>query len=165
MASAIVYDNVAEGAELETGGLFEGRKFWVARRVSHRGELLNLITANGGQIVKLERQADYMIADHFLRDCPAGTISYEFVHKSIKAGEILNPDDFPAGPKIGTARDPGSLTRPAKSGRKAYTPEEDRLLYKWVTDAKARGLAVSGNELYKQLEQQVCMRTWPELHR
>ena len=153
-----MYENVAEGAKLETGKLFEGRKLWVAQRVPHRGKLLDLIKANGGQIVLLEKQADWMIADHFRKDCPPGTTSYDFVHKSIAKGEVLDPDDYPAGPRVGTERDPGSLARPAKGGRNAFTPDEDRTLYKWVTDAAANGLAVSGNELYKQLEQKVCGR-------
>ncbi|KAJ4344979.1 hypothetical protein N0V95_006057 [Ascochyta clinopodiicola] len=160
MAASVVYDNVAEGVKLETGRLFQGRKFWVAQRVPQRSALLDLIRANGGQITLLEKQADWMIADHFRRDCPPGTISYEFVQKSIAKGEILDPNDFPAGPRVGTARDPGSLSRPAKGARNAYTPDEDRMLYNWVKDAAARGVAISGNELYKQLEQKCPRHTW-----
>lgn len=158
MAASIVYDDVAKDAELEAGQLFEGKKFWVMQRVPQRVALLELIKANGGQIVLLEKQADYLIADHFRpKTCPPGSISYEFVHKSIAKAEVLDPYDFEAGPRIDTARDVGSLTRPPKGLRAAYTPEEDRILYKWVNDAKASGIAVSGNELYKQLEQKVCM--------
>lgn len=156
MASAIVYDDVAEGADVATGDLFEGLKFWVAQRVPNRLALLKKITANGGSTVQLEKQADWLIADHFRKQCPPGSISYEFVEKSIAKGEILDPDDFPAGPRLGTARDPGSIIRPAKGTRAAYTPDEDRQLYKWVRDAQASGVAVSGNELYKKLEAKVC---------
>jgi len=158
MASILVYENVTEDAQIGTGHLFEGRSFWVAQRVPHRTALLALIRANGGEIVPLEKQADWMIADHFRKDCPPGTISYEFVHKSIARGSILDPNDFPAGPKIGTAREPGSLVRPARFARYAFTPNEDRILYNWVKEAVASGVPMSGNELYKQLEQKVCMR-------
>jgi hypothetical protein len=165
MAASIVYDNAAEGVKLEAGQLFKGYRFWVAQRVPQRTTLLNLIKANGGAEVKLEKHADWMIADHFRRkDCPPGSISYEFVHKSIANGELLDPDDFPAGPTIGTARDPGSIVRPAKGVRAAYTPDEDRILYKWVKDAEASGLRVRGNELYKQLEQKVPMRLYNKVH-
>ncbi|UPX20454.1 uncharacterized protein EKO05_0010684 [Ascochyta rabiei] len=160
MAASVVYDNVAEGVKLETGRLFESRKFWVAQHVPHRSALLDLIRANGGHITLLEKQADWMIADHFRKGCPPASISYEFVHKSVAKGEILDPSDFPAGPRIGTARDPGSLVRPAKGARNAYTPDEDRILYNWVKDAAAAGVATSGNELYKQLEQKCPRHTW-----
>ena len=158
MAATLVYENVTEDAQIQTGHLFEGRDFWVAQRVPHRTALLALIRANGGEIVQLEKQADWMIADHFRKDCPPGTISYEFIHKSIARGSILDPNDFPAGPKIGTAREPGSLVRPARFARYAFTPSEDRILYSWVKEAVASGVPMSGNELYKQLEQKVCMR-------
>jgi hypothetical protein len=155
MAASIVYDNVVEGAQLEAGQLFTGKTFWVAQRVPHRVALLNLVRANGGQIVSREKEAVWMVADHFRKDCPPGSISYEFIHKSIAKGEVLDPDDFPAGPKLGTARDPGSIVRPPKGTRVAYTPEDDRILYKWVKDSEASGAQVSGNELYKQLEHKV----------
>ncbi|KAJ4336354.1 hypothetical protein N0V87_005505 [Didymella glomerata] len=160
MASAVVYDDVAEGADVATGALFDGYKFWVAQRVPIRASYLAKIEANGGQVVKLEKQADFLIADHFRRECPSGTISYEFIDKSIAQGRVLDPDDFPAGPRVGTARDVGSIVRPAKGTRAAYTPEEDRQLYKWVRDAQANGVAVSGNELYKQLEKKNPRHTW-----
>lgn len=158
MASAVVYENVAEDADLGTGALFEDKKFWVAQRVPHRAALLGLIKANGGSIALLEKQADWIIADHFRKDCPPGSISYDFVHKSIAKAEILDPNDFPAGPRIGTARDPGSIARPAKGTRAAFTPDEDRILYKWAKAAQTSGVAISGNELYKKLEEKVCRR-------
>ena len=160
MASAVVYDDVAEGADVATGALFEGYKFWVAQRVPIRASYLAKIEANGGQVVKLEKQADFLIADHFRRDCPPGSISYEFIDKSIAQGSILDPDNFPAGPRVGTARDVGSIVRPAKGTRAAYTPEEDHQLYKWVRDAECNGVAVRGNELYKQLEEKNPRHTW-----
>lgn len=155
MAPGIVYDDVAAGAEPETGGLFEGKQFWVAQRVPSRSALLDLIKANGGSIVQLEKQADYMIADHYRKLQPPGSIAYTFIHKSIEKGEIQDPSDYPAGPPLGTAREPGSISRPAKGTRTAFTPEEDRILYQWTKTAQDNGVAVSGNELYKKLEQSV----------
>lgn len=155
MASAIVYENVTEGANIETGRLFEGKKFWVAQRVPQRSALLGLIKTNGGSVVQLEKQADWMIDDHFRKNCLPGTINYEFIHKSIAKGEIQDPDEYPAGPRTGTAREVGSISRPAKATRASFTPEEDRILYKWARDAQRIGAAVNGNELYKQLESKV----------
>jgi hypothetical protein len=157
MAGPTVYTDVADEFNFATGGeLFADKKFWVAQRVPNRTRLLDNIRANGGEIVLLEKKADYRIADHCRRDCAPGTISYTFVEQSIKDGELCNPDDHLAGPRQGEARLPGGSThQPAKSGRTAYTAEEDRILYKWVRDSSTQGGLASGNEIYKQLEAKV----------
>jgi len=156
MAGPTVYKDVAEDLEFGfEGKLFAGKKFWVAQRVPIRNHLLDDIKSNGGEVVLLEKKADYLIADHFRRDCPPGSISYKFIRQSIEQGELANPDDHLAGPPIGEAREAGATHQPTKSGRSLYTAEEDRILYKWVCDAEAVGGLVSGNELYKQLEQKV----------
>lgn len=157
MAAPTVFQDVAEGVELEgMGRLFAGKKFWVAQRVPSRNRLLDDIKANGGEIVLLEKKADYLIADHFRRDCPPGSISYEFVDRSIRDGALRDPEDHRAGPPLGEVREVGSTSRPAKGGRTPYTAEEDRILYKWVRDAEIAGGLASGNEIYKQLEAKVC---------
>jgi hypothetical protein len=156
MAGPTVYDGVVEELALDgVGQLFAGKKFWVAQRVPNRTALLDNIKDNGGEIVLLEKKADYKIADHFRRDCPPGSISYEFVSKSIDDGRLRDPEDHRAGPPESEARAPGDLTRPAKTGRVNYTPEEDRICYKWVRDCVANGGSAHGNEIYKQLEAQV----------
>lgn len=159
MAAPTVFEDVPEDFGLEgVGQLFAGKSFWVAQRVPSRNRLLDEIRANGGEIVALEKKADYKIADHFRKDCPPGSISYEFIDKSIREGQLRNPEDHRAGPPVGEAREPGALHRPTKSGRAAYTAEEDRILYKWVRECEASGGQASGNEIYKQLEAQVCAR-------
>lgn len=152
MAAPTVYDNVAEDAQVQ-GQLFAGKKFWVAQRVPLRNSVLTSIKDNGGEVVILEKHADYMIADHFRRDCPPGSISYNFIKKSLEEGEIQDPANHPAGPPLGSARPAGSAARPTKGGRAAYTADEDRILYKWVRDCEAAGGLASGNEIYKQLEE------------
>lgn len=157
MAGPTVFEDVAAEFALDgVGQLFEGKKFWVAQRVPSRVRLLDDIKANGGEVVLLEKRADYKIADHFRKDCPPGTISYEFVTKSIQDGRLHDPEDHRAGPPEGEARAPGDLHRPAKGGRTPYTPEEDAICYKWVRDCVAGGGLASGNEIYKQLEAKVC---------
>jgi hypothetical protein len=158
MAAPTVFDNVADEIALEgIGQLFAGKKFWVAQRVPARNTLLDSIKANGGEVVLLEKQADYMIADHFRRDCPPGSISYEFVTRSIHEGRLRDPEDHRAGPPVGEPREPGALHRPAKSSRTPFTPEEDKILYKWVRDCEAAGGMSRGNAIYKQLEAKVRM--------
>lgn len=157
MAAPTIYHEVT--ADLETGGqLFAGKTFWVAQRCPSRLRILDDIKANGGEMVMREKLADYRIADHLRRDCAPGSISYEFVTKSIEQRELRNPADHPAGPPLGESREPGAINQPAKSGRAAYTAAEDSALYRWVRDAEAAGSLVSGNEIYKQLEAKVCAR-------
>ncbi|KAF2799162.1 hypothetical protein K505DRAFT_371164 [Melanomma pulvis-pyrius CBS 109.77] len=160
MAASIVYDDVAEGANLD-GQLFAGVKFWVAQRVPARNHYLDLIKSNGGQVVALEKKADYLIADHFRKDCPPGSISFAFIDESIQKAELADPENYLAGPAVDSARDAGSTNRPMKGGRRPYTAEDDRILYKWVRDSETRntGLA-SGNEIYKQLEAKYPQHPW-----
>ncbi|KAL5118623.1 hypothetical protein ACEQ8H_003474 [Pleosporales sp. CAS-2024a] len=161
MAGPTVFEDVVDDVMLDGyGQLFAGKKFWVAQRVPSRAKLLDDITANGGEIVLLEKKADYRIADHFRKDCPPGSISYVFVRKSIEDGQLRDPADHPAGPAEGQARAPGDLHQPPRSGKTAYTTAEDRILYKWVRDAVAAGGSASGNEIYKQLEQKYPRHTW-----
>ncbi|KAH4026868.1 DNA-binding protein RAP1 [Parastagonospora nodorum] len=161
MAGPTVFEDVAGEFALDgVGQLFEGKKFWVAQRVPSRVRLLDDIKANGGEVVLLEKRADYKIADHFRKDCPPGTISYEFVTKSIQDGRLRDPEDHPAGPPEGDARAPGDLHRPAKGSRTPYTPEEDGICYKWVRDCVAGGGSASGNEIYKQLEEKYRRHPW-----
>lgn len=156
MAAPTVYQNVPHGVELEdVGQLFAGLKFWVALRCPSRDKLLDDIRANGGEVALLEKKADYLIADHCRRDAPPGSISYEFVLKSIRDGRLHDPTDYPAGPVLGELRPAGSINRPTKGGRRPYTAEEDRILYKWVRDAEMAGSQASGNTIYQQLELKV----------
>lgn len=42
-----------------------------------------------------------------------------------------------------------------KKGRTPFTPEDDRILAKWVREAERKGIPTKGNELYQQLAEQV----------
>ncbi|PVI02864.1 hypothetical protein DM02DRAFT_559119 [Periconia macrospinosa] len=152
MAAPTVYDDVPEDADVQ-GQLFSGISFWVAQRVPMRTHFLDQIKTNGGTIIALEKKADYMIADHCRHDCPPGSISYTFIEKSIKAGELQNPNDHLAGPPVGSASEATARRgAPSRNKRTKFTAEEDRILYKWVRDCEGKGGAADGNEIYKQLE-------------
>lgn len=161
MPAPTVYDKVADNVDLH-GQLFAGKKFFVAQRVPFRNTYLNMIRNNGGELVLLEKKADYLIFDHIRHDCPPGSISYTFIEKSIEEGELQDPEKHRIGPPAGTAREAGALAQPTKSGRAAYTAEEDRILYKWVRDAERQGKLASGNQIYKELEAKVraCCAAW-----
>lgn len=134
MATPILYADVAEGANLD-GQLFAGAKFWVAQRVPSRNHYQSLIRSNGGQIVALEKKADYVIADYLRKDCPAGSISYTFIDECIQKAEIADRRATSRDRQTGTVRDVGSRGRHMKGGRKPYSAEEDRILYQWVSQA------------------------------
>ncbi|KAH7119736.1 hypothetical protein B0J11DRAFT_570176 [Dendryphion nanum] len=159
MTAPIIYKDVADDTNI-SGELFAGKRFWLAQRIPLRNRFKAEIEANGGQVIALEKNADYCIADHCRRDCPPGSISYTFIDQSLKDGEIADPQDHPAGPPVGSVRPPGSVSQAPKSGRVAYTAEEDRILYKWVRDHEKIGGAVAGNELYKQLQQKYPRHPW-----
>jgi hypothetical protein len=134
------------------GALFEGKSFLVQQRVPQRNSFLERIRANGGRIVRLELQADYIIADHMRKDCPPTSISYTFVEAAIRDGAIPDINDHRAGPAPGSIRAIGSSTVPAKATRTPFTPQDDRDVCNWVNKCQQEGQAVKGYEIYKQLE-------------
>ena len=135
------------------GGLFDGISFLVGLRVPMRSNFLDRIRANGGRIVRLEAQADHIIADHMRKDCPANSLSYTFIEAAISARALPDKNHHRAGPAPGYARTVGSTVVPPKSTRTPFTPQDDRDLWNWVQDYKNQGVhGIKGNEIYKQLE-------------
>lgn len=135
-----------------SNSVFEGLNFFLVQRLPFRSSYVAKIEAHGGRVVKLEQQADYIVADHLRRDCPPGSVSYTFLDTALKDGHLPDPADHVAGVPTGIVREVGSTLVPAKATRTAFTAEDDRVLWQWVERAKARGGMVKGNEIYKQLE-------------
>jgi hypothetical protein len=104
--------------------------------------------------VKLERQADIIIADRIRKECPPGSIDWRFIEQSVKNGSLEDKEAHRAGPATYRVREVGS-DKPAKQGRIPFSAEDDLFLTKWVTKTKRAGGSTKGNELYKQLEQKV----------
>ncbi|KAI5243364.1 hypothetical protein E4T43_04210 [Aureobasidium subglaciale] len=152
MPPAIVYTAMANPTGIQ-GGVFADKKFFIVQRVPQRSHFISLVEGNGGRVVKLEAQADYLIADHMRPDAPAGSLSYKFIDEAIQNGEI--PEDettFLANrskPTKSNATAGASSSK--KSTRTAFTDDDDRMLYKWVAKAHEEGLALQGNKLYQQL--------------
>jgi hypothetical protein len=46
--------------------VFTDSKFFIVQRVPQRSHYVSLVEGNGGRVVKLEAQADYLIADHMM---------------------------------------------------------------------------------------------------
>jgi len=151
-AAQVVYTNTNAGSSVR-GALFKGVKFCLAHRMPMRSHYTDLVRSNGGAIVMIDTQADYLIVDHMRKDLPPGSLSYRFLEQSVKDGALADAQEHLAGPAIGEVREIGSTMRSAKTGgRVPYTVDDDRQLYKWVKDFETRGGRVLGNEIYKQLE-------------
>ena len=101
--------------------------------------------------MKFEKHADIIIADHARRDTPIGSISWTFIDKSVARGRLEDLEKHRAGPREHTVREVSS-TQPTRSGRTAFTAQDDRDLFIWITKAERSGASVRGNEIYKQLE-------------
>ena len=161
--ATITYRGVGGG-----GNLFAGKKFFFLQRVPSRLHYIELVQvrtlsrttvhsltlrqANGGEIVKLEKHADIVIADHARKkDCPPGSISWKYIEESAKKGELEDEEDHRAGPATHVPREVGS-GQPTKKGRTPFTAEDDRVLTQWCHEAERKGLSLKGNEIYKQLE-------------
>ncbi|EMF16315.1 Myb_DNA-bind_2-domain-containing protein [Sphaerulina musiva SO2202] len=134
------------------GSLFTGLKFFLVHKLPARTQLIADIEANGGSVVRLEKQADFVIADHARRDAPTGSYSWKLISTAIEDGAMPDPADYPAGPPPGTVRDIASGV-PGKSKRTAFTLEDDKELWQWVQEQAPGGYGVKGNEIYRRLEQ------------
>ncbi|KAI4726312.1 hypothetical protein E4T49_05942 [Aureobasidium sp. EXF-10728] len=160
MPPAIVYSDMADAADVR-GSVFAGNNFFIVQRVPQRSHFISLVESNGGRVVKLEAQADYLIADHMRHDAPAGALSYKFIEEAIKQGQIPEDDSpFLAGRRksanpVTTAAGPSK-----KSTRTPFTDDDDKLLYKWVKKAEEQGLAIQGNSLYKTLAEHNSRHTY-----
>ncbi|KAG9702208.1 hypothetical protein KCU73_g18335, partial [Aureobasidium melanogenum] len=152
MPPAIVYTDMAESADVQ-GRVFANLKFFIVQRVPSRSHYISLVESNGGSVVKLEAQADYLIADHLRHDAPAGALSYKFIEEAIKQRGIPEDDSpFLAGRRKSTNTVTTAVASSSKkSTRTLFTDDDDKLLYKWVRRADDQGLAIQGNTLYQLL--------------
>lgn len=102
-------------------------------------------------MVKLEKQAEIMIADHARKDAPPGSYSWRYIDESIKRGALQDLESHRAGPPVGQIRRVGS-SMPGRSGRVPFSAEDDRILLDWVSEGARQGASLKGNKLYEQLE-------------
>ncbi len=157
MATAqISYSNPKNEASAQ-GNLFSGLKFWIAQRCPTRSTFVEQVRRNGGEVVPLEKHADYLIADPLRKDNPPASVSYKFIVASIQNGKLEDADQYRAGPAMGTIRE-SSSARPPRTGRIAFSVQDDKQLVEWVQECKAKGGRILGNEIYKSLEARVRER-------
>ncbi len=96
-----------------------------------------------------------LIADHLkMNAAPPGSYSWAFIDDSIKKGQLQERDNYLIGRPRDTARPVGS-SAPTKRTRTPFTSEDDKILTDWVLLKEKQGGSVQGNEIYKELEEQV----------
>ncbi|MCJ1397435.1 hypothetical protein MMC11_000628 [Xylographa trunciseda] len=155
----IVYTSVTDAAGV-SGTLFQGAKFWFSHRVPSRSTFIEQVKANGGEVVPLEKFADVKIVDHLRQDNAPGTISYQYIERSIRNGALEDLDDHRAGPAKNSVRPAGAIGQPTKGTRTPFTPTDDQVIYDLIDETERKGGPISGNEIYKQLGQINPRHTW-----
>ncbi|KFY39825.1 hypothetical protein V494_03816 [Pseudogymnoascus sp. VKM F-4513 (FW-928)] len=140
--ASIVYDGVAGG-----GDLFQGQKFFIALRVPQRVELVKNVERNGGVVVRTEKDADVLIADHAKPTlAPANSFSWKYLEQSMKKGQLEDLESH----RIGSTSSPRKTGLPMKLTRTPFTGADDMAIRIWVAKAELKGLSVKGNEIYQQ---------------
>ncbi|RYP09185.1 hypothetical protein DL764_001456 [Monosporascus ibericus] len=158
MPAPIVYEGVA-ARDGGGGTLFKGLKFWVSQRVPVRSTCIQNIKSNGGEVVPIEKNADYLIADHARQDAPPGSYSWKFIDDCLEAGTLKPIDDYLCTEAPHTSRPVGSSIR-QKGTRTPYTAEDDQILFKWVAKHEKLGVPVMGTSIYQALEAKYPHHTW-----
>ncbi|TGO08917.1 hypothetical protein BTUL_0186g00210 [Botrytis tulipae] len=151
--ASIVYDGVGGG-----GVLFEGMKFFILQRVPTRSTWVEIIRSNGGEVEKIEKNAEIIIADDARKDAPPGSISWKFIEESAKAGKLVDMEEYRCGASERASE--RAYTQPAKSTRTPFTVEDDRILTQWVLEGERLGRFIKGNELYIELAKRYPHHTY-----
>ncbi|PHH81531.1 hypothetical protein CDD82_548 [Ophiocordyceps australis] len=137
--------------------IFHGLAFWVSSQVPMRRSILDDITDNGGQVVKLQDQAHYQIADHAIKNPPPASLSWKFVADSVKYRCVQLTDHYSLGPDPDAPRPAGS-NGPARKLRVGYSREDDASLARWVMANNVGPLM--GNHMYQDFEKENPRHTW-----
>ncbi|EPS33933.1 hypothetical protein PDE_08895 [Penicillium oxalicum 114-2] len=142
-------------------GLFGGARFFLSHAIPQRSRLKETIERNGGVVVLLEQDADTILVDHLRKTqtLPANALSYQFVEKSVQNGRLEDPESYRVGPS--SSRPMGASNIPAKSTRRSYSLEDDRIVFDWLYPLEqAKGAPTHGNNIYKQLAARFPQHTW-----
>ncbi|KAI1908825.1 hypothetical protein LOZ61_005344 [Ophidiomyces ophidiicola] len=140
--------------------LFNNLKFFLSATVPQRSWCAEQITSHGGKVVHLEKAADIFLVDNMRKDLPQGSYSFKFIDRCLRAGKLLDLEDFRAGPAPGSIRPVGSISTPSKKQRAGFSAKDDQILYDWVKPFEQQGGPIRGNKIYQQLEQQHPQHTY-----
>ena len=103
-------------------------------------------------MVPLEKNADYLIADHMRKDAPPGSYSFKFIEDSVKNGILQIEDRYRIGRDPDAPR-PAASSAPTKRTRAPFTTADDAALARWVLSHSGQR---SGNAIYQDFELKVC---------
>ena len=108
---------------------------------------------NGGIVVRMEKDADHLIADHArLKSAPANSLSWHFIEKSVQNGQLEDPEDHRIGPQPSAPRLAGS-SAPTRATRTKFTAADDAIIKQWVRDQGGiYAQNINGNKKWQQLE-------------
>ncbi|CCU78465.1 hypothetical protein BGHDH14_bgh03313 [Blumeria hordei DH14] len=139
--------------------IFLNKKFFLLQKIPDRSHIKELITKRGGEVVKVEEQADLIIADHNGKFAPPRSVSWTYIRDSDERGYLQDVNDHLAGPTSFCA--PRSITKQFKqSTRTGFSNEDDRFLYKSCLSAEKKGIKTNGNKFYQKLEQMSWRDRW-----
>ncbi|RDA86643.1 hypothetical protein CP532_5042 [Ophiocordyceps camponoti-leonardi (nom. inval.)] len=141
--SHITYDGVVAGPQ-GGGNIFQGKRFWVALR------------NNGGTVEKLEKNADFLIADDARKDAPTGSYSWKMITDSVQNGILQLPDRYCIDTIQERSR-PAVTGGLAKRSRTPFTHGDDIVLARWIVGKKDN---LQGNSIYHDLEALAPHHTW-----
>ncbi|KAI8623257.1 hypothetical protein F5Y19DRAFT_389744 [Xylariaceae sp. FL1651] len=142
----------------EKADVFQNVKFWVSAQVPHRSTHIKTIEANGGKVVKLEKDADILICDPAKKGPVPGSYSYQLIEDAIKEGSLDRKEDY-----LCRSPAPQSGSRPStrrKSTRNMFTENDDRILRKFVVKMERLGAHTNGNDIYYKLAEMHPNHTW-----
>ncbi|CAJ2505574.1 Uu.00g129680.m01.CDS01 [Anthostomella pinea] len=156
-------DIVSEGVVAQNGGggtLFKDLKFWVGYKVPHRTTCIQNIEANGGKVVPLEKNADYLISNPTKKFAPPGSYSFQLIKDALEEGSLARKDDYlctsPAAPPgaSSAARSASATAKGPKMTRNKFTPEDDKILTQYVIQKEREGVSTAGLAIYQDFEAQ-----------
>lgn len=100
--------------------------------------------------MQMEKFADVLIGDEiFKKRFPIGSVSYKWIDACIDKGELCDIEDHKLHPA--PSGRPGVAPAGPKTTRAKFTPEEDKLLVRWVVQQQAVGQSSKGNKIYDLL--------------
>jgi hypothetical protein len=104
--------------------------------------------------------ADIRIADHVRtrgRSVPENSVSYKFIEQSVKNRSLEDADSHRITDAV---RNRAVINRSSRGGRVPFTAADDQILSNWVSKQEKEGRALSGNVIYKELEEMCPHHSW-----